>query len=223
MSGQRELNLSNVTDSHSVLSTIGGCNDGTEGSGQPILGIHTHLARGVIRSLPELNICIKRTAISGQNNLHMVNHAGAVRPGLEGSSLHKDGVLANITSRFLRSGYCSLAYLRSCADVRSSSSICKVSLPRIFSVVCRCFATRRSLGPGRRHRQRLNKPTSATIPRHSSAHQKKICQCSTRRGCFNSSRQPSLMCWSLTCHVYSTPMACASQASQHNGKQTHGQ
>mmetsp|Transcript_96609 Transcript_96609/g.176934 ORF Transcript_96609/g.176934 Transcript_96609/m.176934 type:complete len:217 (+) Transcript_96609:579-1229(+) len=216
MSGQRELNLSNVTDSHSVLSTIGGCNDGTEGSGQPILGIHTHLARGVIRSLPELNICIKRTAISGQNNLHMVNHAGAVRPGLEGSSLYKYTVLANLTGR-------STLDFRSCSAVGSSSSKCEVFPSSIFSFVCSCLGADRSLGPGRRHRQRFNKPTSPTIPRHSSAHQKKICQCSTRRGCFNSSRQPSLMCWSLTCHVYSTPMACASQASQHNGKQTHGQ
>jgi hypothetical protein len=64
-----ELKLANVTDSNGV-GAAGGSNYCVEGSEGTIFHVHTHLVRGVVGSLPKLDIGIKGTPLSLQQDLH---------------------------------------------------------------------------------------------------------------------------------------------------------
>ena len=94
---QGELDLSDVTDSNGVGAT-GSLDHGVEGTEASVLNVHAHLARGVVGSLPQLDIGVKGTALGAQLDLKALDGGGAVGPGLEGSTLNKDGLLSDGTA-----------------------------------------------------------------------------------------------------------------------------
>ena len=85
-----ELDLANVADSNCVWAT-GGLNGGAEGAELAVLDVHAHLAWGVVWSVPELDVRVERAALGGQDDLHLFNHGGAVRPCAEGAALNNHG------------------------------------------------------------------------------------------------------------------------------------
>mmetsp|Transcript_2730 Transcript_2730/g.4242 ORF Transcript_2730/g.4242 Transcript_2730/m.4242 type:complete len:323 (-) Transcript_2730:588-1556(-) len=87
---QGELDLTNVADGNGVGSTRG-LNDGRKGTDGSILNVHAHLARGVIGTLPELDISVHGTSLGLQSNLNTLDGGGCVGPGLEGVSLDNEG------------------------------------------------------------------------------------------------------------------------------------
>jgi hypothetical protein len=56
-----------------------------------ILGVHAYLERGVVRSMPELDVGVKRATLATEEDLHLVNVRRAITPSSEGSSLHNLG------------------------------------------------------------------------------------------------------------------------------------
>jgi hypothetical protein len=85
-----ELHLANVSN-RDCVGAAGGLHHSRERAHPTILRIHAHLERGVVRSMPEFDVGIKRATLTAEDDLHLVNDWGAVTPSSEGSSLHKLG------------------------------------------------------------------------------------------------------------------------------------
>jgi len=88
--GDRELDLANVADGHGV-GAAGGLNHCAERAELAVLDVHAHLARRVVRTVPELDVSVERTTLRAEYDLHLLHLRGAVRPGAEGATLHQDG------------------------------------------------------------------------------------------------------------------------------------
>jgi hypothetical protein len=86
----RELHLANVTNGDCV-GAAGSLDDSRERPHPTILRVHAHLERGVVGSMPELDVGVKRATLAAKENLHLLNLRRAVRPSSEGSSLHELG------------------------------------------------------------------------------------------------------------------------------------
>jgi len=86
---QRKFQVTGVSDSDGVGSTGGGDN-GTERTHVSVFNVDTHLLRGVIGSLPQVNIGIQRTSVSLEENLDTLHSRGSHGPGSEGSTLYGD-------------------------------------------------------------------------------------------------------------------------------------
>mmetsp|Transcript_10700 Transcript_10700/g.28540 ORF Transcript_10700/g.28540 Transcript_10700/m.28540 type:complete len:223 (-) Transcript_10700:56-724(-) len=93
ISGERELDLADVADGHGVRAARS-VDHGGERTELTILNVDAHLARGVVRAVPELDVGIKRAALSGEHDLHLLHERRAVRPGAERAALDKDGGLS---------------------------------------------------------------------------------------------------------------------------------
>merc|ERR1719310_395951 len=87
--GEGELELANVADSDRVRAARG-LDHGAERAELAVLDIHAHLARGVVRPVPELNVSVERAALGREDDLHLLHEGGAVRPGAERAALHED-------------------------------------------------------------------------------------------------------------------------------------
>jgi hypothetical protein len=74
-----ELKLANVANGDCVRTA--GCLDHSrERTHLAILRVHTHLERGVIRSMPEFDVGIKRAALGAEDDLELINIRRAVTP-----------------------------------------------------------------------------------------------------------------------------------------------
>ena len=87
LGGKRELELSDIANGHRVRSARG-INRGAEGSHLAVLDIHAHLVRGVVGSIPELDVGVERTPFGREDDLHLLHVGGTVRPGAEGAALN---------------------------------------------------------------------------------------------------------------------------------------
>merc|ERR1740138_583841 len=85
----RELDLADVADGDSV-GPAGCLNHGTEGPELAVLDVNAHLHRGVVGSVPELDVGVERSAFGAEDDLHLFHGRGAVRPGTERSTLNED-------------------------------------------------------------------------------------------------------------------------------------
>mmetsp|Transcript_10709 Transcript_10709/g.28583 ORF Transcript_10709/g.28583 Transcript_10709/m.28583 type:complete len:349 (-) Transcript_10709:56-1102(-) len=103
ISGERELDLADVADGHGVRAARS-VDHGGERTELTILNVDAHLARGVVRAVPELDVGIKRAALSGEHDLHLLHERGAVRPGAERAALHEDGRLSRLAHATAREG-----------------------------------------------------------------------------------------------------------------------
>ena len=68
----RELDLANVADGDGVRAA-GRLDDRREGAELAVLDVHTHLARRVVRAVPELNVGIERAALGREHHLNLLN------------------------------------------------------------------------------------------------------------------------------------------------------
>ena len=89
-SGEGELHSSSVADSNRVLAT-GSLDNSAEGTSVTVLNVDTHFLRGVIRSLPQVNVGIERTSFRLEKHLHALHGRSGERPSLKRASLHSDG------------------------------------------------------------------------------------------------------------------------------------
>ena len=55
-----------------------------------ILDVNAHLHRGVVGSVPELDVGVERAALGAEDDLHLLHSGRPVRPGAERSALHED-------------------------------------------------------------------------------------------------------------------------------------
>ena len=85
-----ELDLADVADGDRV-GAAGGLDHGAEGAELAVLDVHAHLARGVVGSVPELDVGVERAALGAEDDLHLLDGGRAVRPGAERATLHEDG------------------------------------------------------------------------------------------------------------------------------------
>eukprot|EP00962_Isochrysis_galbana_P060663 scaffold35363_cov101-Isochrysis_galbana.AAC.1 len=88
--GKRKLDVANVADGHGVGSS-GGLDDRAEGPLLPILDVHPHLVRCVVRPVPQLNVGVEWAALRAQLHLHLLDGGRPVRPGAERPALDQDG------------------------------------------------------------------------------------------------------------------------------------
>merc|ERR1719171_2879508 len=68
--GDGELDLPNVADGDCV-GAAGRLNHGAEGPELAVLTVHAHLHRGVVRSVPELDVSVERAAFGTKDDLHL--------------------------------------------------------------------------------------------------------------------------------------------------------
>jgi len=85
-----ELHLADVANGNCVRATRG-LDHSRERAHAAILRVHAHFERGVVRSMPELDVGVKRATLAAEDNLHLLNVRGAITPSSEGSSLHELG------------------------------------------------------------------------------------------------------------------------------------
>ena len=90
--GEGKLDLADVADADSVWAA-GRLDDGAEGAELPVLDVDAHLARRVVRTLPQLDVRVQRPALSAEHHLHLVDILRAKRPGAERAALDEDRVL----------------------------------------------------------------------------------------------------------------------------------
>jgi hypothetical protein len=83
-----ELHLPNVANGDCV-GAAGSLDHGRERAHPTILGVNTHLEWGVIRSMPEFDVGVKRATLAAEDDLHLFNVRGTVTPSSEGPSLHE--------------------------------------------------------------------------------------------------------------------------------------
>jgi len=84
----RELHQANVANGDCV-GAAGSLDHCTERAHPAILGVHAHLERGVVRSMPELNVGINRVTLAAEDDLYLLNVRVAVTPSSERSSWHE--------------------------------------------------------------------------------------------------------------------------------------
>mmetsp|Transcript_7770 Transcript_7770/g.22250 ORF Transcript_7770/g.22250 Transcript_7770/m.22250 type:complete len:347 (+) Transcript_7770:218-1258(+) len=88
--GEGKLDLADVADGNRVWAA-GRLDDGAEGAELAVLDVHAHLARRVVRPLPQLDVRVQRAALSAEHHLHLLDRRRAVRPGAERAALDEDG------------------------------------------------------------------------------------------------------------------------------------
>ena len=62
-----------------------------------ILDVNAHLHRGVVGSVPELDVGVERAALGAQDHLDLLHGGRAVRPGAERATLDEDGRVRHLT------------------------------------------------------------------------------------------------------------------------------
>jgi hypothetical protein len=90
ISSDGELHLANVANGDCVGAT-GSLDHSRERAHATILGVHAHLERCVVGSMPEFDIGVERATLTAEQDLDLLNVRGAVAPSAEGSSLHELG------------------------------------------------------------------------------------------------------------------------------------
>jgi hypothetical protein len=77
-----ELHLPNVANGDCV-GAAGSLDDSRERPHPTILGVHAHLERGVVGSMPELDVGVKRAALGPEDKLNLFNRRRSVTPSSE--------------------------------------------------------------------------------------------------------------------------------------------
>lgn len=88
--GEREFNLSDVSNGDGVRATRR-LNYGTKWTNLAIFDVDSHFDRSVVRSMPQFDVGVERTALSAENNLDLLDSGRAVGPGAESATLNEDG------------------------------------------------------------------------------------------------------------------------------------
>lgn len=87
-----ELHLSGVADGDGVV-VLGGVDNAAEGANVSVFDVDTHAVRGVVRSLPQVDVGVQGTSLGTKEDLDTADRRVLERPGAEGAaSLDSDGL-----------------------------------------------------------------------------------------------------------------------------------
>jgi hypothetical protein len=85
---QRELERARIVHGY-CLGVLRGLDDSVDGAEASILGVDAKLSWYVRRSMPELDVCIDRTAVALKRQLHALGRLIAKVPRFQRAALHE--------------------------------------------------------------------------------------------------------------------------------------